>query len=300
MISSISISNFQSHRSTKLDLHPGVNVIVGSSDVGKTAVIRALRWLVWNRPSGDTFRSTWGGDTKVVIELDKLVQIARSRGATNAYYLDNTQFSAIRTDVPLEVLAALNFDEINLQQQFDRPFLLDSTAGEVASHFNRVAHLDVIDRASRNVQSWLKKLGQSIDADKQRVAELQKDLSCFEGLEDLETRVEKLEKVTSKVNDLTNNRLHLEQLISHIIVTEQAIIQIGSLVKAGPAVNHVIELHAKKKIIGEKATALATVVSQTSNAERELVIAEEQVAKLSNEFSSSFPSICPLCGSKTR
>jgi len=56
MIKYLQIQNFQSHKDSLLEFDPGVNVIVGSSDSGKTAVIRALRWLVWNRPSGDAFR----------------------------------------------------------------------------------------------------------------------------------------------------------------------------------------------------------------------------------------------------
>jgi len=65
MIKTLSIQNYQSHKDSTLEFDPGVNVIVGSTDSGKTAIIRALRWLIWNRPNGDSFRSTWGGDTKV-------------------------------------------------------------------------------------------------------------------------------------------------------------------------------------------------------------------------------------------
>ena len=71
MIQSVHIQNFQSHKNSTLEFSPGVNIIVGTSDSGKTAIIRALRWVVWNRPSGDSLRSTWGGKTSVEICLDK-------------------------------------------------------------------------------------------------------------------------------------------------------------------------------------------------------------------------------------
>ena len=61
MIQSLQINNFQSHKYSVMELHKGVNVIIGPSDSGKTTILRALRWLVWNRPSGDAFRSDWGG-----------------------------------------------------------------------------------------------------------------------------------------------------------------------------------------------------------------------------------------------
>jgi len=57
LIRSLEIENFQSHELTKLDLHKGLNVIVGPSDQGKSALIRALRWLCYNEPKGTDFFS---------------------------------------------------------------------------------------------------------------------------------------------------------------------------------------------------------------------------------------------------
>ena len=69
MISQLTLRNFQSHKASRLRFHPGVNVITGPSDSGKTALLRALLWAVRNRPSGDAFRSHWGGDTSVTVGL---------------------------------------------------------------------------------------------------------------------------------------------------------------------------------------------------------------------------------------
>ena len=44
MINSIKIQNFQSHKNTTIKLKPGVNIITGSSDCGKSVDIRALKW----------------------------------------------------------------------------------------------------------------------------------------------------------------------------------------------------------------------------------------------------------------
>ena len=65
MIKNLHIKNFQSHEDTFLEFHPSVNIIIGSSDSVKTAIIRALRKVVWNRPSGDSLRSHWGGESRI-------------------------------------------------------------------------------------------------------------------------------------------------------------------------------------------------------------------------------------------
>jgi DNA repair exonuclease SbcCD ATPase subunit len=49
------LENFQSHKYSEVDFAAGLNVIVGPSDTGKSAVIRALKWVLYNEPSGDFF-----------------------------------------------------------------------------------------------------------------------------------------------------------------------------------------------------------------------------------------------------
>lgn len=106
------IKNFQSHKDSHLDFHPGVDVIVGPSDSGKTAIIRALRWLVWNRPTGDAVRSWWGGDTEVSMSLPTS-SISRIKGKENQYTLNGLVFKAIGTDVPEEISKELKQTSIS-------------------------------------------------------------------------------------------------------------------------------------------------------------------------------------------
>src|SRR5512133_726261 len=156
MIKSLAILNFQSHEKSKLDFSPGVNVIVGSSDSGKTAIIRALRWIIWNRPSGDSIRSNWGGATNVLLETEEGI-IRRAKDKTDQYELKlqggkDLVFKAFGTSVPQEIADFLNINEINLQGQLDAPFLLSESPGAVALHFNKVARLDKIDTGLQNIQ----------------------------------------------------------------------------------------------------------------------------------------------------
>jgi exonuclease SbcC len=52
MIKSIKIQNFETHIKTHLDLHPGVNVIVGESDEGKSGIIRSIKWNAKKQTAG--------------------------------------------------------------------------------------------------------------------------------------------------------------------------------------------------------------------------------------------------------
>lgn len=120
MIESVKLKNFQSHKENTFSFTKGVNAIVGPSDSGKTAILRALRWLIWNRPLGDAFRSDWGGDTEVTVTVDGQLITRYKHDNKHGYKIGKIDLKAIGTDVPEEVSTILNIDEINLQQQFDK------------------------------------------------------------------------------------------------------------------------------------------------------------------------------------
>ena len=54
-IKKIILENFQSHKYSVIELNEELNVIVGPSDSGKSAIIRGLKWALYNEPSGDYF-----------------------------------------------------------------------------------------------------------------------------------------------------------------------------------------------------------------------------------------------------
>ena len=161
MIRELSITNFQSHKDVTLQFTPRVNVIVGASDSGKSALLRSLRWLLLNRPSGTAFRSHWCGKgeaTEVRVLLSNGSTITRSRsGKENLYYYqakgeEALKLEAVRTDVPDEIARLLAIDEtVNLQAQADHHFLLDESSPEVARILNAVVGLDGIDQAHTRI-----------------------------------------------------------------------------------------------------------------------------------------------------
>lgn len=48
------IQNFQAHKDTTIEFDC-ITTIVGPSDIGKSAVLRALKWVAKNEPKGTSF-----------------------------------------------------------------------------------------------------------------------------------------------------------------------------------------------------------------------------------------------------
>ena len=64
MIASVIIQGFQSHVDSLFNLSSGLTVLTGPTDSGKTAFIRAIRWVAFNEPVGDSFVNQAAGEIK--------------------------------------------------------------------------------------------------------------------------------------------------------------------------------------------------------------------------------------------
>ncbi len=273
MIQKLSLQNFQSHKKTNLEFSDGVNVIIGGSDSGKSSIIRALKWLVWNRPSGEAFRSTWGGSTYVQAIIDD-IEITRLRNNTeNGYRLGTqTHFEAIKTDVPEEIIKHLNLNEINLQSQLDSHFLLSSTPGDVAKHFNRIAHLDQIDVGLKNIQQWIRGIEQDIRSGESQMTQSTEELKKFAYLEKFEIDVEVLEDMQSKFLQQVNNIRVLKTLITAIETTEEYISIQSEILTLEPLLNKIlgqIEDRKDKETQAEDLQCIIIEIEQTNKSVEE-------------------------------
>lgn len=216
MIKKIQIQNFQSHKDTTLEFSNGVNIIVGTTDSGKSAIIRALRWVFFNKPMGESFRSTWKGDTSVQV-LFSNGQIERKRTNNfNGYILGDSEFKALKSEIPKEISDFLNVNNINLQSQGDNFFLLSNTSGEVASHFNKIANLDTIDIANRNIKSWASNVSKRLNSLEETFKEKQKELLQYDYIDKFEVDLEVIENDSTKLKEFRKNITKLTSLLSSI------------------------------------------------------------------------------------
>jgi DNA repair protein SbcC/Rad50 len=248
-IKTLHIENFQSHKASTLEFDKGVNVIVGSSDSGKTAIIRAIRWLVTNRPSGDSFISHWAEETAVTLLLESGTSVSKVKGKQNRYELNDIHFTAFGTDVPQEIKEALNFNETNIQQQLDRPFLLDSSPGEVATHFNKIANLEQIDLGIKTVSGVIRKLEQDVGYNKESLTKYQTELKSFKFLVKLEASVEVLEGKQKMINSKRAQVKSLQALILSLETVEEKISPLVTIIEIKP---RVVSLLNKQKTLEEE------------------------------------------------
>ena len=219
----INIQNFQSHKNTELNLNSGINAITGSSDVGKSSITRAIYWVLTNRPTGTAFQSYWADKEGTTVELKfDVTSVKRIRSKTkNSYELGKTKFDVVKTDVPEEVLQFLNLSDVNIQNQHDKYFLLQDSAGEVAKKLNSVANLEIIDFALKEVNSDISQNSGRINNTEVEIYELKNKLEGFNHLDRIESLLKKLSTQIAEQEEIEITLCNLHDLIGGIEAVEE-------------------------------------------------------------------------------
>lgn len=252
MITRLNLQNFQSHKNTSIEFAPGVNTIIGQSDSGKTAIIRALRYAISNRPLGDAFIRHGEDQSVVMVGLkngkDDVV-VERAKGKNDYYRLhtseDVLEFKAFGTDVPEEINTAFNLSDINVQGQMDSAFLLSDNSGEVSRHFNKIANIEKIDSSLKAVERWIRSLKQDVRSTEEQLEEFEQQASELDYLDKLEADVEAAESLEARKNKIASDAQKLEKLIYNIESTSSEIDEIAPDLDIAPTVDEAIALYNK-------------------------------------------------------
>lgn len=301
MLSSLTVQNFQSHKKTEIEFHPGVNVFWGTSDSGKSSLFRSVAWVATNRPGGESFRSNWGGETYVGIGVeDQLVQRARDT-KVNEYRIqdyhsgvEDMVFSAIGQAVPFEVQKLLNLSDINFHSQHDPSFLLSSTAGEISRKLNEITKLSVIDTAlaaaNRKGTEELRNKGSLERA----ILEAEVGIEQLQWLDEADTAVAELEKQEQLLDDLRT-------AADELAVQLEKLIQIDSRIKSLPdtsllptveaLLNEIQQNEDQRRVSDELQRQLSSYSRLTVSIDQKT----KEVKQYENQFQQTFPKVCPLC-----
>ncbi len=206
-ITRVILNNFQSHAHTEVDLGSGLNAFTGSSDCGKTAIFRAIRWVLYNDPKGSDFIRTGTKKCSVTLEFSDGTKITRERTSSGAgsYSIYDpvqgavTDYKGFANNVPVEVFNAHQMPKtrltkdleisLNLATQLEGPFLLSETAGVRATAIGRLTGVHIVDAAIRDIGREIINGNSYVKSQEKQLESVEEKLKGFEDLTELESRI---------------------------------------------------------------------------------------------------------------
>ncbi|WP_096435336.1 AAA family ATPase [Alteribacter populi] len=220
------LENFQSHLDTTLEFDERLNVIVGPSDSGKTAVLRALRWILYNQPRGSDFLRVSADYVRVTALFNDGTKIVREKTASkNRYRLtrpneEELVLEGFGVHVPEEILAAhqmygLRLDSehtlsLQVAEQLDGPFLLSNTSAMRAKSVGRISGAHFLDMAKRDTVKDVSRLRSYYKREEQEKETLEQDIARYRGLSDSKQHLDQTKRDLDQFQDAIDelNKLH--------------------------------------------------------------------------------------------
>lgn len=217
-IQRLTLKNFQSHVDTTIDLDKGINVFIGKGDSGKTAIVRALKWVLYNVPRGDGFIRKGESFTEVTVQCVKgtdCINVTRKKGAQeNSYTLSINgavqKFENFGLAVPLEVRKALGIQEanigdssfiLNISEQMDPPFLLTEPAPYKAKVLSTLSGFVYVNEAVQELTQDNKKISQNMTDISTRLQQYTAGLKNFSTLDPIEKKLQDVQELLNLIND---------------------------------------------------------------------------------------------------
>ena len=216
------IENFQSHQYTEIDFTGGLNVFVGPSDSGKSAILRALKWVLFNTPRGTDFIRTGAKECRVRLVLMDGTEVLRIRSRSVNRYVLRTKdgeeqiFEGFGNSVPEEITSIHQIVPVELDQkelllnfgtQLESPFLLFESNQNKAKTIGRISGAHLIDKALKKTGTDRLALSGQIKQLEQEKEKLEEKLKPYENLQQLEADFQVAEQAFHNVQ----KKKHLEK-----------------------------------------------------------------------------------------
>jgi exonuclease SbcC len=249
-IAKVIIENFQSHGRSELEFGRGLNVIIGPSDNGKSAVLRAIRWALYNEPRGSEFVRSGARECRVTVTMSDGAEIVRELTLTksgaparNRYIVkmpdaEPQVYEGFGIEVPAEVIKAHGMPQVQLDtdkrvflsfgSQLEGPFLMAESGSLRARAIGRLLGVHVVDAAMRNTQRDQRSVKQETARLEQRLEQYDQDLQHYADIPEQEEKLERAEAFLAMAEEYRTRLTRLEALREQLEQSEREEILLGA------------------------------------------------------------------------
>jgi DNA repair exonuclease SbcCD ATPase subunit len=310
MIERVEVRNYQSHHDTTIELAP-FTVLVGPSSAGKSALTRALRALTSNQ-AGKDFITHGETTAQVSVRTDKgTVTLTKGKPEDSYVILANDdiknpkRYTKLGGSVPEDVSTFLGIDAkdpINFAGQLDMPFLLKTSAAEVARVLGELTGVSAVFEASRES---LRRKNSFVATYKTRTNDLETLKPRLAVLLDLEKRLAALDAAETAYNTAEALQSRLDALMTLLQRLNVASSRLKTAQRATsaplPDVSAAVTLLSRLQTLNGLLASLSNHAATLKQAQAGIENSKGLTATLELEYDEvlQLAGTCPTCGQST-
>lgn len=274
-IESLKLKNFGPWKNQGFSFHPGVNVIIGESGHGKSAVLKALDMVMNNKipksaqgPLGFITRPEERGkigEVEISMVTDQVInKIARRKGkSVNEYQLnDDAPQKAIGTGVPDHIAKIINMKSVNYHKQKHLPFLLDEKPGQVAKQLTDIINLQEIDESVSLATKTAKENRKILAQYEQEQQDLSEQIQQLRYVQDFKAEVDAYLQFRAEYNKKVNLFNQISDIVYQIEELQHQTKQFDGILSLSDDYDAVSELSAQIESESDKFDQVVAIVEQ--------------------------------------
>jgi len=215
-IKTIQLHNFQGYKDETINLEPGLNILLGSSDSGKSTILRAISFVLYNAPRAKTLIHYGEKETRVSLTFSDNVKVTRILSdERNAYEVVDEKgkklpaFNKIDKAIPEEVKKFLNNppeDDFNgfisYADQFSKMFLVDLSPTELPRSLSNLTGVETLEEAAKELMQNYKAIEKQTKADEKEYTKYLDEYHSYDLVDELEAEIDKVKQKYTKLADL--------------------------------------------------------------------------------------------------
>jgi len=230
----IGIKNFQSIKDVSFRIK-GFTVIVGKTNIGKSAIIRAIKGALRNSKGSYYIRE--GEKTcTVTLQDPNGFFLSWEKGKGNQYTIGNESYNNVGFEVPSE-LADAGFRVITtgnkdlspqIADQFNPLFLVNETGGACADILFDISRINILNGAQRLIEKDQRNLKSTLKTRKADLQRVQEGIETLKEVPDIRARYDVLR---SEGADLEELKVELTRILGLESKLKRCGIRVKSLTK---------------------------------------------------------------------
>lgn len=302
MIKSLHLKGLQSHTDSTVEFTPGVNVILGETNAGKTAVIRALQWIFQNRPLGTGLTQKDAKECLAEVTTDRGTASRIRRRGFNGYVVNEVEYKEIGSSVPDELTPVLDLRDVSLQEQLQPHFLITQPAGYISRYVGELLGLNSTDQVASSIKSGLTAIRSESTRLAESLEEMEVEKASYESLDEVDGLLRRAETLDQEHVSVAASCTRLASLIEAETVASVALKSLSSKVKPlddaisglSSTLEEVAAREADLRRFVDVSTSLSRTISQLKAAESYVEINRPRVAELESVITSLDDSVGKL------
>lgn len=300
MIDSLEVRNFQSLKALDLELG-SLTVIVGDSNVGKSAFIRSLKALASNmRGTGSV---TYGSKIASISARTSSTKVTLEKGEGQGSYRllsseGEKEYTKLGTEVPEDITKAIGLDpvkdgkSITFAGQHDSPFLLTYSGSETARTLGDLTKVNTVLEAVREAN---RRRSSATSELKIRTADLDKtqaELDNAKSLVDRKASLFEAHKALIAIKSIETSQKKLSQYGSAIESELKYIEPPPSISSLVSSADNFFKLAASISKVTMAASKLNKAIILSNEYKSKVQELDQELKEVLKEAGS-----CPMCGS---